>query len=287
MNLIHFRGLNCYLNCIVNAATFLGVNYQTSLATLWSETDFTYDSIHNVYLTKRMVTNLEMLGVKLEVLNCTSEQETVESLSLFQIGEWIILGMDAFYIPWNQYYHTLHDHHYFLARKETADLLSCFDPTYNQKNMQIMTCDIHSYVFDILRIHKVIEKPFHIGIMEECEEIIADHPKTQKRLLTQIYERTDGKHRDEGLLLAKYIDAMINNRYLYRHYLEYMTCYPEKGQSFFDNDFFAQWTAVKNGLFKASLLQNNEECIHKVCTHFNHLMNTEIAIAKQIMCKME
>lgn len=282
MNLIHFRGLNCYFNCVVSIAAYLGLNYEDSFATLWSETDFTYDRRHHAYSTKRMLANLEAMGVKLKGLGCDSQKEAEEVLSSCQEGEFIIVGMDAFCIPWSPIYQALHDPHYFFAQKEQPDSFFCFDPTYSKEYMRIMPDDIISHAYDIWRIEKVTEKPPHFGVIEEAQEIICNHPQTQEKLLFEINECTHEKQKNAGSL-AKYAAALINNRYLYKHYLQSSLPNADKYQQFFDKDFFLRWEAVKNGLYKASLIKNNESVIDEVCKLFNNLIDEEIAIAKQII----
>lgn len=247
---------------------------------LWSETDFTYDPICHIYLTQRMFTALEALGARLENLNCSPKEKTNESLALFQPGEWIIVGMDAFYIPQNQYYQTLHSFHYFLVHNAHADLLYYFDPTYNQKQVKILREDIIVYAFDICRICKVAAKPLHIGPVEEAREVMRAHPKTKEKLLEQISGCTCGKQKNAGLLAA-YVDALISNRYLYRHYLESLPPAPNWRQHCFTDDFLPRWTAVKNGLYKASLIKNNESLIDELCKQFNDLFDAEIDMAEK------
>ena len=53
MKLINFQGLNCYYNCILSIANYLGADYVQALASLWSETDFKYDAIRDQKTDKR------------------------------------------------------------------------------------------------------------------------------------------------------------------------------------------------------------------------------------------
>ncbi len=282
MKLINFRGLNCYLNCIVTVAASLGVDYLSSFATLWSETDFTYDPISRVYLTKRMISNLEALGAKLEALNCSSENDREKSLSQFPAGECIIVGMDAFHIPWNQYYHRLCGIHHFIARKGQDGSLSCFDPTYSQQDMRITPEEIVSYAFDMKRLRKVAKRPFHIEGTREAREILRTHPETREILLRKIGGCTGAKQKDADML-AKYIDAMIRNRYLYRHYLQNRPSASEGDWQLFSDEFFLRWTAVKNGLYKAFLIRPNESVLLEVCRQFRGLIDEEIAAAGKMI----
>lgn len=281
MNLIRFRGLNCFHNCIVNVAALLGVDYLASFANLWSETDFAYDPVLKVYLTKRMLTNLEALGARLETLRCATPKEVTESLSLFRAGEWIIAGMDAFDIPWNLYYRTLHGPHYFLACKQAGGPLSCLDPTDNKQDLRLTPEAFVPYVFDIRRIRRVPEKPLHAGL-PEAREILRTHPETQKDLFEKI-RGCAGENQKNTRLIAKYIDAMTNNRYLYRHYLQNSPSASGGEPCFFDSDFFLRWTAVKNGLYKAALVRNSESILQEVCSQLGSLLHAETIIAETML----
>lgn len=281
MSLIYFQGLNCYSSSILNAAVFTGVDYRNAFANLWSETDFTYDQIHHLYLSRRMPVNLEALGVKLEFLNCCSSEEVEKNLSRLSHGQWLVAGMDAFFIPWTPYFQTLHSFHYFIARKEKEGVFSCFDPTYDRKDMEITEKDMIFHAFDICWIDKTAEQQSDMSIQREAQEILHSHPGTQENLLAQIRECAYGKQKN-GELLAKYIDALINNRYLYLHYLQNMPLYKGKYDQYFSKEFFLKWTAVKYGLYKASIRLNNQELIQEACGHFQELIEEEMDIARKI-----
>ncbi|GLC80312.1 hypothetical protein [Lacrimispora brassicae] len=281
MSLIYFQGLNCYSSSLLNAAVFTGADYRNVFANLWSETDFTYDQIHHLYLSRRMPANLETLGVKLEFLNCCSSKEVEKGLSLLSHGQWMVAGMDAFFIPWTPYYQELHSFHYFIAQKAKKGGFSCFDPTYDRKDIEITHEDMISHAFDICRIYKTAAKQSHISSRREAQEILYSHPITQENLLAQIRECAYGKQKN-GELLAKYIDALINNCYLYVHYLQNMPLYREKCDQYFSKEFFLKWTTVKYGLYKASIRQNNQEIIQEVCGHFRELIEEEMDIAHKI-----
>lgn len=285
MKLIHFRGLNCYYNSIINVAAFWGVDYHSSFSALWSETDFTYEPIYGIYLTKRMFKNLKILGAGFEVLKSSSQKEKEESLSLFQTGEWLIVGMDSFHIPWTPYYQILHGSHYFIIQKENNNSLLCFDPTYDKKYIKIMLADIIPDIFDICHIYKIENRTLDIEIIQEIQEVINTNPKTREKLFKEINGCTNENQKNAGTL-AKYIDAMINNRHIYQYYLQNFSSASLSNLKWFDNDFFLQWTAVKNGLYKASLVKDNESIIHELGKQVKNLMNTEIIIAEKMIGKL-
>lgn len=282
MELIYFQGLNCYHVCVISLANHFGINYPDAFATLWSETDFRYDSYHQVYLTKRMLTNLEGLGTKVETLDCPAPKDADRALSLFQEGEFMIVGMDAFYIPWTPFYQTFHGPHYFIVQNAKTDTLACFDPTYNKKNEQIACQEIAAHTYEICRMSKVAPKNLKIEAIHEAREIVHTHPNTRSVLLSQIHDCIEGE-RANMILLAKYIDTMINNRYLYGFFLENQLCPYDENHLLLNNNFFLEWKAVKNGLYKASVKKNNKDIIHEVSEHFNHLIEEEIAMSEKII----
>lgn len=281
MSLIYFQGLNCYTSSILNAAVFMGVDYLHAFANLWSETDFTYDQIHHLYLSRRMPSNLEALGVKLGFLNCCSSGDVEKSLSLLSDGQWLVTGMDAFFIPWTPYYRTLHSSHYFIARKEKGSSFSCFDPTYDKENMMITNEHMISHAIDICRICKTAKEQSDMSILQETQEILYTHPKIQENFLAQIRECACGKQ-ENAELLAKYVDALLNNRYLYLYYLQSSPFYKGNYGQYFSEEFFLKWTTIKHGLYKASIRHNNQEIIQEICGYFEGLITEEMDIARKI-----
>lgn len=281
MNLIYYRGLNCHLACVINIADSLGVNYLDAFGTLWSETEFADDSRYHIYSSKRVLPNLEALGARMEVLNCSSGKKAEESFSSIPEGELFLVGMDTFHIPWSPVYQSSHDPHYFFARKEKQDSLSCFDPTYNKINSPLISNHIVPHAFDFSRIHKLMVNPPQFSASQEAREILRKHPETQEKLRVEIL-RCKNKEREHMKSLIKQVNAMINNRYLFQHFFNQNSFGSSREQQFFDRDFFSQWEAIKNGLFKASIIANNESVVNEVCSLFLNLIHTETGMAKEI-----
>lgn len=276
MSLVKFNESNCYYSCIINCASFLISNYENAFSDLWSENDFLYSEKHSAYLTKNMFRNLESLGAKFEVLDISSGNTCELNLAKIPINDWIIIGMDAFHIPWTPYYKLLHSEHYFLIKKIQEKSFFCLDPTYNKPNLNISFEEITSNAFDICYIRKSKERNFNPSPYLEAQKIILTHPETTQILLTKI-KKCNLNDKANSLLFVKYIDALIYNRHLYKHYLGSLSI------NFFNDDFFMQWQAVKNGLYKASLMKNNRDVINDVCTHLSTLMKRETTMAQEIL----
>lgn len=286
MDLIHFEGLNCYHSCIINAAEFLDVDYVPSFAALWSETDFSYDVVFNMYLTKKMPIALESLGIKLQKLPCSSKKEAEESFAGIKDGAWFTAGMDAFYMPWNQYYQTLNGYHYFLGQKEADQVICCFDPTYNIRDIQIVAGEVLPYFFDIIAIGQCNPTVIQTGVIPEAQEVINTLPVIQKRLTEEIMGCI-GEHRKKADQMAKYADALYTNRCLYRHYLQSIPACPDFLTQLFSDDFLRQWAAIKYGLYKASLIRDNAKVLEQVSVKLCELIETEVKVAKKMSIQEE
>lgn len=285
MKLINFQGLNCYYNCIVSIANHHHLDYPLSFASLWSETDFTYEPCRQVFLTQRMPAALEAMGLRLQMLPCASPGEAQESLSFFQDGEAILTGMDACYIPWSPLYRLHHGPHYFIARKEDSDTLTCLDPTYSLSGGTIKAADILAYTFDISRLCRVPETAGPAKAIslpeEEARTVLENHPGFCRRLLPAV-RACIRKEPEYALLLARYTDALINNRYLYRCYLNSLPPPRNNCAAHFTEEFYIRWTAIKNGLFKASVCRDNKDLIDQVCRRLSSVILEEIDMAEAI-----
>lgn len=281
MNLIDGRGLNCHLASIISIADSLGVNYPDAFATLWSETDFTDDPIHNVYVSKRVYANLDALGVKTEALHCHCG-EAAESLSLIANQEPFLIGMDTFYTPWSPVYQYFYGPHYFIAQKVNANTVDCFDPIYHQNGVKICTCDILDNANALIRIHKAAGEPPPVDVRQEARAILHGHPVLQETLWAaiQIFKEKDRKKMS---LVIKQIDAMINNRHLFQRYLHQSPVVSGPHPQLFDPQYFLRWDAIKNGLCKASIIKNNESVVDEVCTLFASVMLEENAMAERLI----
>lgn len=282
MDMIEFHGLNCYHGCIVNGAKFLGTDYLPSFSNLWSETDFSYDPIFNMYLTKRMISNLHSLGIVITKLPCSNPEENENSFKNIDYGSWFIAGMDAFYMPWNQYYQTLNGYHYFLAEKKQNDMLCCFDPMYDQRDIFVKSDEIMPYVFDIITIQKGLSNQINTSVKQEAKNILSTIDNIGYRLTSQI-ENCVANGRKNAVDVAIYADAMLTNRHLYFHYLENNLEYNKSLDLFFTQDYIKKWLSIKNGLLKASLISENKDTLKQVIINLEDLISTDKQAANWIL----
>lgn len=286
MRLTYFQGLNCYYECIICIAGYYGLEPAAAFDSLWSETDFKYDPYRKAYLTKRLLQNLSAMGAKLEMLDCSRPEMTDASLSQPGEKEPFLVGMDAFYIPWNPLFGIHHGPHYFIACHSDGKNLICQDPTYEKRDMEIECRQVRAYSFDISRIcyedlpDGKKDKDREIsGIGTEAKKMSDILPDIRNRLLRHMNE-TAMKDMDKTVLLARYVDAMIVNRRMYGYYLrEY---FPEiyKNHIFSRKKFFSEWNGVKNGILKAAVSKDSSPVLMEVCCQFHTLMAEEIKQAR-------
>lgn len=250
MELIDFRGLNCYYNCIVTVAKARGLNYPLSFAGLWSETDFKYDPYRRVYLTKRMLSELGAAGAALVMLPCDSVEEAAAGLAACDAGELIVVGMDAYHIPWNPLCGLHHGPHYFIAACSASDFLTCWDPTYGTSEARIARAAVTDHAFDISRM---LVTPPHTAaprVSDEAAAVLRTLLALRDGLLAAVRSNAD-LTRTDTVLLAKYVDELISNRRLFAYYLKTQT--PIADGLFADRSYFAAWQAVKNGIYKLAV----------------------------------
>lgn len=285
MELIDFPGLNCYYNCIITTAAMLGVNWLPAFATLWSETDFKYDPFRKTYLTRRMLTRLSALGARLEMLPCDSPEEAGESISQLIPGEYFLVGMDAFFIPWNPLYGLQHGPHYFIAANGAEQPL-CFDPTYGRAGESLPWQSLSSHAFDLSRIHHAAPQPLPTDVVfcvrQEVKRVSKIHSAMRLALPTWLESCLD-QRREQADRLARYVDALLHNRYLYRYYLQENGLLSGPFASLLCKEFFSVWTAVKNGLYKASLSPHNGPILDEIHTLFDSLLHQELSAATTIL----
>lgn len=282
MNMFYCRGLNCHLACILNIAASLDANYLQAFATLWSETDFSDNPKYHIYISKRVFMNLNALGIRIEILDISSPQEIAENLSLIQENEFFLVGMDTFHIPWSLVYQNFHGPHYFIARKEDSQLFTCFDPTYDEQGMIIKSNDNLFHAFDIARIHHIPTQIQPPQIQQEALAVLHSHPEMQKKLLDKTMQYKKEGNQNISPLINQ-IDAMIVNRRLFGYYFNQLPFISHCGLIFFDNDFFLQWEAIKNGFYKASVMKDNEAVLNEVCRLLVNIFQREMDIAREIV----
>ena len=272
---IYFSGVNCYCNCAINIAAFEGAEYQKAFGRLWSETDFEYNSLHGVYVSKRLYKSLEIMGISFEALDCGSAAEAEEGMSRIEIGDFAIIGMDSFDIPWNPFYQMLHCLHYFIGFREKEGRIYCIDPMNNLESIYMREDEITAYAFDLKLLHRSKGKQPNEKSAEDAQELIDSSAHIKKKFIDEI-RCCKGENHKNAKKLAMYADALTGNRYLYKSYIQSIQ---PNAAGLFDKSFFSSRQAVKNGLLKASMTENNGKIIEELCTRITSLLDQETAMA--------
>ncbi|WP_101698547.1 hypothetical protein [Clostridium minihomine] len=279
MNLISAKGLNCYYSCIASIADYFGIDYRTACGTLWSENELIYNKKHQMYAPTRFIKNLEILGVKLICLNADSCQKSADSIAAIGPAPDIVLvGTDAFHLPWSVVYQLRHRLHYFFGLKADCNRLICFDPLYQAKYVSLPYEYIAEHAFDILCVQKSNPQPLTIDVPREAEAILRQHPFLLADLMEQIQSLKD-KSAEDGVMLAKYTETLRDNRLMFQEFLKTQVPFEEEA-SLFTHALFAKWTAVKNGLYKMAITSNHSETAPSVCELLKELIAEETSIAR-------
>ena len=286
MKLIHFQGLNCYHDCMITLANTFGLNYTAAFSGLWAEGRLRYDPICDVFLSMRLEEALEDCGMKLDAPWITKkERET--GWADTPAGDYIIIGMDAFLIPWNPLCELLHGPHYFIVQKGISETHDCFDPTYGLDGQKLTTRDLILNTYALITIKMINKTNSFIAdkqdpLLNQSQEVLKTHPETLRYLLKQakVWMQESEK---SVLLPAKYVDALLTGRYLYRFFLKERNMTASSAPLFFSRKYYEQWLTVKNGFYKAALSRQSSAAFNESCRLLTCLFEKEIDMARQII----
>jgi hypothetical protein len=278
MRLINFSGLNCYTNSAVSIADSFGADYMPAFWNLWTETDFSYDPFRKAYTSKRLMENLSALSLRLEELPCGSAEELEASFSS-DPGGLFLVGMDAFHIPWSPRYRLFFGSHYFIAER-AADCFLCHDPTYGKYSERMTGEYLLEHANAVSRAVKAEATGLDPDDTSENNSIAKVIPDMQSRLVRWVESCTVSVAAEPELeRAAQYVDCLINNRLLYLRYISSRAPGQRLVKSF-DDKFFSGWNAVKNGLYKASMIHNRAPVIGEVADKMCELLKMELSAAR-------
>ncbi|MDO4279346.1 MAG: hypothetical protein Q4C69_11005 [Lachnoclostridium edouardi] len=285
MELIHFQGLNCYHDCIVTLANAFGLDYTKAFSTLWSEGNLRYDLICQVFLTCRMPDTLEAMGMKLES-PCILMSDKENGFENTQNGCYIIVGMDAYHIPWNPLYKLHHGPHYFIAEKGDGEQQICFDPTYGLYGQKYSAHLLVSLSYALIPVKKIKASPAFLEETTDLSDQALEVLKTHKKTLDHFFGQAKiwiGGSEDTRVLPAKYIDGLMTGRYMYKQFLKARQIEPDNAGLFYSRSYYSQWQAVKSGFYKAALKNKDKAAYDEACSLLVRLFDQEILLAKQIL----
>ena len=177
----------------------------------------------------------------------------------------------------------MHGPHYFLAQKRAEGEFPCFDPTYSLQGVSISQKIVLERAFDITRLRKIPPAPDDSCpkecVRRECRAALKSHPNLLQAFGHRIEECAvrDG---ERAALAARYADALISNRYLFRYYLEKHRLIGAL-DLFSDKKFYAEWTAVKNGFYKVSVSAAKEALLFELGERVESLLGREMRAARK------
>lgn len=250
MKLIEFEGLNCYTNSMCTIARELGAGYESAFGNVWSETAFELPKEGVALLSPRFEGNMRELGLEIEELDCSYPTDTERSLSPISNGEPLLVGMDGFHIPWSPRFRKFSGTHYFAVRFFWEKPILCFDPTYGCAGYAMDLSYFVDHASSLKRFALPFPKELSFDDLAEIQAVSESSLQASETLSSLVEKCRAGKTADAFAAL-KYVGALIDNRYLYRRYLERRSSQLLSRLPLSDESFFQQWIAVKNGLAKA------------------------------------
>lgn len=285
MKLIHLQGLNCYHDCMITLANAFGINYTLAFSRLWSEGELHYAPISSVFLSRRLEEALENMGMKLSTPQTTKNEREISWADTWA-GNYVIVGMDAYLIPWCPIHQLLHGPHYFIVKKGRAELHDCFDPTYGITGKRLAAQDLVSNAYHLISVEMDTSALLPIDnisspLLAQSQEVLTTHPETLLYFLEHAGIWMKGTEKTV-LLPAKYIDGLLTGRYLYKHFLEEQGNAKEKAAMFFSRQYYDQWLTVKNGFYKAALTRQDSAAFNEAFHLLTDLFEQEMELARQI-----
>ena len=285
MKLIHFQGLNCYHDCLITIANASGLDYTAAFSRLWAEGHLRYDPICSVFLSRRIQETLETMGMRLGT-PLTSVENRLTGWADTPAGNYVIIGMDACFIPWSPLYKLLHGPHYFIVQKGDTELHDCFDPTYGIRGQTMSAQELIPKAYAVISIKidrssSLSLNDTHNTLPAQAKEVLMAHPETLRHLLEQAHIWMQGSEK-KRLLPAKYVDCLLTGRYLYKRFLNGQCSAATKAPLFFSHQYYGKWLAVKNGLYKAALSNQTSAAFGESCRLLTCLFEMEVELARHI-----
>lgn len=284
MKLLNIEGMNCFTASLINLATCWGADYGQIFCGLWSENNFSYNPVWEVYNSKKLITNLENCGIKLSNLDLQNKYQLQQNLLQLEVDTFLVMGMDAFDVPWSPIYKLMHNPHYFVAHKTDGCTLTCYDPTYETQGMPLTVHHAALHAFDLICTSKTVQNTKPPSIFAEAYEYLATLPALKRKMKNMLCDKTaTGKALFSNW--AKYANCHMNNRYLFKYYLQQISPKILIDQTFLSLGFFSRWAAFKNGLYKAALVKDNTSLLIELEEMLNNLLNEEIIFANTVIEK--
>lgn len=282
MQIINFIGLDCYSASLVTLAKHMGVDYRSLFLGLWAETDFSYNKHWEVYVSQQLFSNLADGGLLFEALDVLDKANLEDTLLGMKNESYAVVGMDSFEIPWSPVFKIMKNPHYFIAQKDGPKNFTCYDPTYGTQGMNLDCTTAAGHSFNILILQAGQAKPMRKSLLADSVNINSSIKTLTKSFLYALEDNTD-LSKANLLKMAKYTHALINNRRLYKQFLQFNFPQLQTASNIFDKEYFKNWESIKNGFYKAALLKDNTPACAELANLVKYALQNEAAQAQQIL----
>ncbi|WP_122643574.1 hypothetical protein [Luxibacter massiliensis] len=287
MKLTHIPGVNCYLDCVITLADTFGIDYAEAFSCLWPESELCYEAICHTFLSRGLFRELDAMGMGVGK-PCVSRKDKEQGWAECAEGEFMIVGIDGFSIPWNPLFSALHGPHYLIVHKSASEPQVCCDPTYGIRGQKLTSVELIAASYAIIpvrqRENKIAYERGDRLLVSQAEEVMKAHPLAARRFLEKAKTWIQ-KGEENAFLPARYVEALTEGRRLYGFVLRKRKIPPNRAPLFWSESFFKQWRAVKNGFNKAALTKQKDGVFDETCCLFMSLYEQEIKMAEQILDK--
>lgn len=273
LKFINFQGLNCFHNSVATLVASIGKDYNFLFSGLWGETRLIYDEKSELYISRRFNTNLSHLNLYVDEL-------LINHIDKLEENSFFIVAFDSFDVFWNTTYKTRHGLHYFIAQKSSECDYMAYDPTLNKAEIKLDYSEMKKYAKFIFILKKKLSRPYKkISLGYQVKQAKSVLPRLNNLIQTRLKKANSEK---EYILLAKYCDTLANNRYMFRHMIQdkyHLEC---DLRHFMPNNYFLTFTAIKNGLFRLSVLKD-EKTKKQIANLIETVLENEVKYADVLL----
>ena len=275
--MIAYKGMNCHLAALVNIAHDLGINTPALFYNLWSETDFLDNLKYNIYTSKRVYKNLSAFGITTQTQ--TDAKYFAQTLQALPEGDFLLLGIDIYFIPWHPVYGHFHGPHFIAGKKTAPGVFTCVDPIYRRSSAILSQENILCGAFEMTSIKKSHPSLQEFDCKAEPLRILQNN--NHQYIMQHLHSCKSDR---QGLdYLRKYTTAMLNNRLMYSKFLENTLPSSEISNNLFSEDFFKKWAAIQNGLIKISVISDFSPVVDEVYKLMNSVFQEELRFAEILL----
>jgi len=283
LEIIEHDGMHCCLSGVATLANAFGTDCVPAYWNLLSETAFAYEPTYGRYYSQRFYDNTALLGVETRTIYPASVTSRLpkeelsrreDILSALPDGEKIIIGMDAYFVPWSPSYRLFNTPHCFIAEKGGGDVFRCTDTTKKTSGHTLTLPYIALHSLSAVGVYQTAPKGLDIDDYAEAE----DAKNAAKILRGGLLDRLDGcRSNKSGCAgLEALVQVIISNRKLYRYYLSRKNPELLRDRAYLSDSGLTRWEAVRHGLLKASVVWDNNPIINELADSLKIILDSEI-----------